>query len=52
MYCRLSQLCWLQVRANAPFTTIGGNNNTYPQGRKVTQWQIDDNLIWTQIRPR
>jgi hypothetical protein len=33
---------------NAPFTTIGGNNNTYPQGRKVTQWQINDNLIWTQ----
>ncbi|NYF80875.1 hypothetical protein HDF17_003195 [Granulicella arctica] len=34
--------------ANAPFTTLGGNNNTYPQGRKVTQWQINDNLIWTQ----
>ena len=30
--------------ANAPFTTIGGNDNTYPQGRKVTQWQINDNL--------
>ena len=29
---------------NAPFTTIGGNDNTYPQGRKVTQWQINDNL--------
>ncbi len=28
----------------APFTTIGGNDNTYPQGRKVTQWQINDNL--------
>jgi hypothetical protein len=36
--------------ANAPFTTIGGNNNTYPQGRKVTQWQINDNLIWTRAR--
>ncbi len=35
---------------NAPFTTIGGNDNTYPQGRKVTQWQINDNLIWTQER--
>src|SRR3984885_8048279 len=35
---------------NAPFTTIGGNNNTYPQGRKVTQWQINDNLIWTKTR--
>jgi len=31
---------------NAPFTTIGGNNNTYPQGRKVSQWQINDNLDW------
>jgi hypothetical protein len=31
----------------APFTTIGGNDNTYPQGRKVTQWQINDNLDWT-----
>jgi len=31
---------------NAPFTTIGGNDNTYPQGRKVTQWQINDNLDW------
>ena len=30
-----------------PFTTIGGNNDTYPQGRKVTQWQINDNLTWT-----
>ncbi len=30
----------------APFTTIGGNNNIYPQGRKVTQWQINDNLDW------
>jgi carboxypeptidase family protein len=34
--------------ANAPFTTIGGNDNTYPQGRKVTQWQINDNLDWTR----
>jgi hypothetical protein len=32
---------------SAPFTPIGGNNNTYPQGRKVTQWQINNNLIWT-----
>lgn len=30
----------------APFTTIGGNDNTVPQGRKVTQWQINDNLDW------
>jgi Carboxypeptidase regulatory-like domain len=33
---------------NAPFSTIGGNDNTYPQGRKVTQWQVNDNLIWTR----
>jgi Carboxypeptidase regulatory-like domain len=33
---------------NGPFTTIGGNDNTYPQGRNVTQWQINDNLIWTR----
>ncbi len=31
---------------SAPFTTIGGNDNTYPQGRNVTQWQINDNLMW------
>lgn len=30
----------------APFTTIGGQDNTLPQGRKVTQWQINDNLDW------
>ena len=34
--------------ANAPFTTVGGNDNTYPQGRKVTQWQVNDNLDWTR----
>jgi hypothetical protein len=34
--------------SSVPFTTIGGNNNTYPQGRKVTQWQINDNLTWTR----
>jgi carboxypeptidase family protein len=33
---------------DAPFTTIGGNDNTYPQGRRVTQWQINDNLDWTR----
>jgi hypothetical protein len=32
----------------APFTTVGGNNQTYTQGRKVTQWQINDNLVWTR----
>jgi len=33
--------------SNLPFTTVGGNDQTYPQGRKVTQWQVNDNLIWT-----
>jgi hypothetical protein len=33
-----------------PFTTIGGNDDTYPQGRKVTQWQINDNLTWTHAK--
>jgi hypothetical protein len=36
--------------SNAPFTTVGGNDQTYTQGRKVTQWQINDNLIWTRGR--
>jgi hypothetical protein len=36
--------------SDAPFTTIGGNDQTYTQGRKVTQWQINDNLIWTRGR--
>jgi hypothetical protein len=36
--------------SNLPFTTIGGNDQTYPQGRKVTQWQVNDNLIWTLNR--
>ena len=35
---------------SVPFTTVGGNNQTYPQGRKVTQWQINDNLTWTHGR--
>ncbi len=34
--------------SSVPFSTIGGNDNTYPQGRKVTQWQINDNLTWTR----
>ena len=37
--------------SNAPFTTLGGNDQTYTQGRKVTQWQINDNLIWTRSTP-
>jgi len=36
--------------SNAPFTTVGGNDQTYTQGRKVTQWQINDNLTWIHER--
>ncbi|MFZ0517404.1 MAG: carboxypeptidase-like regulatory domain-containing protein [Acidobacteriaceae bacterium] len=32
---------------SVPFTQIGGLNYTFPQGRKVTQWQINDNLTWS-----
>jgi hypothetical protein len=35
---------------SAPFTTVGGNDNIYPQGRNVTQWQLNDNLMWTRGR--
>jgi hypothetical protein len=35
---------------SVPFTTIGGLNDTFPQGRKITQWQINDNLTWTRGR--
>ncbi|MDR3754831.1 MAG: carboxypeptidase-like regulatory domain-containing protein, partial [Terracidiphilus sp.] len=35
---------------SVPFTTLGGLNDTFPQGRKVTQWQINDNLTWTRGR--
>lgn len=34
--------------SSAPFTTVGGEDQTFPQGRKVTQWQINDNLVWTR----
>jgi Carboxypeptidase regulatory-like domain len=33
---------------SVPFTSIGGNDNTYPQGRKATQWQVNDNVTWTR----
>jgi hypothetical protein len=49
-YCRHFRLCWPEGSSNAPFTTLGGNDQTYTQGRKVTQWQINDNLIWTRGR--
>ena len=35
---------------SVPFTTVGGLDDTFAQGRKVTQWQINDNLTWTRGR--
>lgn len=33
--------------ANAPFTTIGGLDNTWVQGRRAARYFINDNLAWT-----
>src|ERR1700688_422103 len=33
--------------ANAPFTTLGGLDNTWVQGRRATRLFINDNLAWT-----
>lgn len=33
--------------ANAPFTTIGGLDNTWIQGRRATRFFINDNLAWS-----
>jgi hypothetical protein len=35
------------VGANAPFTTIGGLDNTWVQGRRASRFFINDNLAWT-----
>lgn len=35
------------IGANAPFTTIGGLDNTWVQGRKAARFFINDNLAWT-----
>ncbi len=34
--------------ANAPFTTIGGLDNTWVQGRRASRFFINDNLAWSQ----
>jgi hypothetical protein len=36
------------IGANAPFTTIGGLDNTWPQGRRATRFFINDNLAWSK----
>jgi hypothetical protein len=33
--------------ANAPFTTVGGLDNTWVQGRRASRFFINDNLAWT-----
>jgi hypothetical protein len=33
--------------ANAPFTTLGGLDNTWVQGRRAARFFINDNLAWT-----
>ncbi len=33
--------------ANAPFTTVGGLDNTWVQGRRATRFFINDNLAWS-----
>lgn len=33
--------------ANAPFSNIGGADNTWVQGRRATRFFINDNLAWT-----
>ncbi len=33
--------------ANAPFTSIGGLDNTWVQGRRAARFFINDNLAWT-----
>src|SRR5271157_3111023 len=33
--------------ANAPFTTLGGLDNTWVQGRRASRIFINDNLAWT-----
>ena len=35
------------IGANAPFTTIGGLDHTWVQGRRATRFFINDNLAWS-----
>jgi hypothetical protein len=37
----------LQGGANAPFTTLGGLDNTWVQGRRASRFFINDNLAWS-----
>jgi hypothetical protein len=35
---------------NVPFTTLGGLDYLWPQGRKATRVQVNDDVTWTQGR--
>ena len=35
------------IGANAPFTTLGGLDNTWVQGRRASRFFINDNLAWS-----
>src|SRR5208283_2727837 len=35
------------IGANAPFTTMGGLDNTWLQGRRASRFFINDNLAWS-----
>ena len=34
--------------ANAPFTTVGGLDNTWVQGRRASRFFLNDNMAWTR----
>jgi hypothetical protein len=36
------------IGANAPYTTLGGLDNTWVQGRRATRFFINDNLAWSR----
>jgi len=36
------------IGANAPYTPLGGLDNTWVQGRRATRFFINDNLAWSQ----
>jgi hypothetical protein len=36
------------IGANAPFTTVGGLDNTWVQGRRASRLFVNDNLAWSR----
>ena len=36
------------IGANAPFTTLGGLDNTWLQGRRASRFFLNDNLAWSR----